>query len=42
MQWFSELPSVYINRDAVDFRKALNGLSDLIEQDLGLNPLPLP
>ena len=38
MQWFSELPSVYIHRDAVDFRKAVNGLSDLIEQDLGLNP----
>jgi len=38
MQWFSDLPRVYLHRDVVDFRKAVNGLSVLVEQELGLNP----
>jgi len=38
MQWFSDLLQVYLHRDAVDFRKAANGLSVIIEQELSLNP----
>ena len=38
MEWFSHLPRVYLHRDAVDFRKAVNGLAVLVEQELGLNP----
>lgn len=38
MQWFSELPRIYLHRDYVDFRKAVNGLLMIIEQELALNP----
>jgi hypothetical protein len=36
----SELPieQVYLYRDPIDFRKAINALSVLVEQELGLNP----
>ena len=30
--------TVYLHRDAVDFRMNINGLSALVEQALGLNP----
>ena len=30
--------SVYVHRDAVDFRKSINGLSTMVEQSLGMNP----
>ena len=29
---------VYLHREAVDFRKSINGLSALVEQGLGLDP----
>ena len=37
MQWFSELPCIYLHRDYVDFRKAVNGLLMIVEQELALN-----
>ncbi|MBW8721894.1 MAG: IS66 family insertion sequence element accessory protein TnpB [Polaromonas sp.] len=30
--------AVYLHRDAIDFRKSINGLSSLVEHALGLNP----
>ena len=30
--------AVYVHRDAVDFRKNINGLASLVEQGLGLDP----
>lgn len=41
MKWFSdvsELPSVYLHRRPVDFRKAVNGLCVIVEQEMGLSP----
>ncbi len=38
MKWFSDLPAVYIHCAPVDFRKAVNGLSVIVEQDMGLSP----
>ena len=38
MKWFSDLPKVYLHRDFVDFRKAVNGLHAIIEQDCSMNP----
>lgn len=35
---FDEGLKVYLHRDAVDFRKSINGLSALVEQSLGLDP----
>jgi len=34
----SELPAVYLCREAVDFRKGINGLAALVEESLELNP----
>lgn len=34
----NELPAVYLCRDAVDFRKGINGLSVLVEEMLSLDP----
>lgn len=34
----NDLPEVYLCRDSVDFRKGINGLSVLVEQQLLLNP----
>lgn len=34
----NDLPEVYLCREAVDFRKGINGLSILVEQVLLLNP----
>ena len=31
MNWFSDLPTIYLHRLPVDFRKAANGLSELVE-----------
>lgn len=33
-----ELPQVYLCREPVDFRKAINGLSVIVEETLCLNP----
>lgn len=38
MNWFSDLPPIYLHRAPVDFRKAVNGLSELIETELSMNP----
>ena len=31
-------PAIYLYRDAVDFRKSINGLVMIVEQELGLSP----
>ncbi len=31
-------PSIYLYRDAVDFRKSINGLALIVEQELGRSP----
>ena len=38
MNWFSEVPTVYLHRDYVDFRKAINGLVGIIESQMNLSP----
>ena len=38
MNWFSDLPSIYLHRVTVDFRKAVNGLSEIVAQELSMNP----
>ena len=38
MKWFSEIPVVYLHRDPVDFRKAVNGLSMLVSSEMDLDP----
>jgi len=39
MNWFKDdLPPIYLHRAPVDFRKAVNGLYGIVEQDLSLNP----
>jgi transposase len=30
--------AVYLHRDAIDFRKSINGLAALVEHELGLDP----
>ena len=32
------IEQVYLCRESIDFRKAINGLSVMVEQELGLNP----
>jgi len=34
----NELPAVYLCREAVDFRKGINGLAALVEEALALDP----
>ena len=36
IQW--QATSVYLHRDPVDFRKAINGLSLMVEQAMSLSP----
>jgi len=38
MNWFTDLPTIYLHREYVDFRKAVNGLCAIVEQDLLMNP----
>ena len=33
-----DLPQVYLCREAVDFRKGINGLAALVEEELALDP----
>ncbi|MBT3473134.1 MAG: IS66 family insertion sequence element accessory protein TnpB [Gammaproteobacteria bacterium] len=33
-----DLPEIYLYRDPIDFRKQMNGLAAIIEQELGRNP----
>lgn len=39
MQMFSDVPAVYLHREPVDFRKAINGLSGIVETAMGHSPL---
>jgi transposase len=38
MNWFNDLPRIYLHREPVDFRKAVNGLSEVVAQELSMNP----
>lgn len=38
MNWFSDLPTIYLHRQPVDFRKAVNGLCEVVETELSMNP----
>ncbi len=38
MRCFIEPPAVYLYRTPVDFRKSINGLALIVEQELGLDP----
>ena len=38
MKMWVEPPAIYLYRDAVDFRKSINGLVMIVEQELGLSP----
>ena len=39
MRMFIEPPDIYLHRDFVDFRKAINGLVVIVEQQMQLSPL---
>jgi transposase len=34
MKMFAEVPSVFLHRDVVDFRKSINGLTGIVEGEL--------
>ncbi len=34
----NDMPQIYLYRDFVDFRKSVNGLSAIVERELGRNP----
>jgi len=38
MRMFVDLNAIYLHRDPVDFRKAINGLSLIVEQQMQLSP----
>jgi transposase len=38
MNWFNDLPAIYLHRAPVDFRKAANGLCEVVENELSMNP----
>ena len=38
MNLFSGLPIFYLHRAPVDFRKAVNGLCEVVENELSMNP----
>ncbi len=37
MKWLSNPPEIYLHKDAVDFRKAINGLVVIVEQEMALS-----
>jgi transposase len=39
MKMFNAVPEVFLYRDFVDFRKSINGLSAIVEQQMQLSPL---
>jgi len=39
MQMFIDVSTVYLHRDPVDFRKSINGLSMIVENDMALSAL---
>ncbi len=38
MRCFVDPPEIYLYRDVVDFRKSINGLAMIVEQDLNRSP----
>lgn len=38
MKWFAGVTDVYLHREAVDFRKSINGLIVIIEGEMNLSP----
>lgn len=38
MRLFHDAPAVYLHRDPVDFRKAINGLALIVEHEMTLSP----
>ncbi len=38
MRMFVDAGSIYLHRDAVDFRKSINGLVMIVEQEMELSP----
>ena len=38
MKMWVDPPEIYLYRDAVDFRKSINGLVMVVEQELALSP----
>jgi transposase len=38
MKMFRELPTVYLHRDPVDFRRAINGLVCIVEMQMEISP----
>jgi transposase len=38
MKMFVDAPAIYLHRDPVDFRKAVNGLALIVEQQMELSP----
>jgi len=38
MKMWVDPPTIYLYRDTVDFRKSINGLVMIVEQELGLSP----
>lgn len=38
MKMFYDLPKIYLHRDAVDFRKSINGLVCIVEMQMKLSP----
>ena len=39
MKMFHAVPEVFLYRDFVDFRKSINGLAAIVEQQMQLSPL---
>lgn len=42
MRMFINPPKIYLHKQPVDFRKSINGLSLLVEQDCSSRPLTVP
>lgn len=38
MKMFIDVPKIYLHKQPVDFRKSINGLSLLVEQEMQLSP----
>jgi hypothetical protein len=38
MKMFVDVNAIYLHRDPVDFRKAINGLTLIVEQQMQLSP----
>lgn len=38
MRMFVDPGSIYLHRDAVDFRKSINGLVTIVEQEMAMSP----